>query len=273
MSLLNKENANQTSAAFEADDDAAQVAATGSAAQAATASSNASVSPSAEKAQPAEASAQPVKANVDAAIAAVPVVGNDLTSLTVTGETALAMRETRRQLQGYKDALPVDYDTLDQIIASNGVFMDRETKAVLGDTVVFEYLSFQDSWVVSPEVKDAPKELLRYSKDGVVCSDGTMVQTHLDHLKNNGFPDARLKQRVVVVGAVESASKTSAFNGKLVQFDLSPKSRTMWNRFQTQIAYAMAKKTVDKIGRVKAETVVKTAGTDSYTVGTFRAAD
>lgn len=185
-----------------------------------------------------------------------------------------ALAQARDAFDQFRNALPVEYNTLDQIIASNGNFVERETKTVLGDTVHFDLLSFQDSFVVSPEDDNAPGEIVRYSNDGVVCSDGSDVKEHLDWLHQNGYPKARLKQRVVVVGAVTSAAKTDKFNGQLVQFDLSPASRTLWQRFAISAAYGLTtgRVTAAQVSKVKAEALLKSRGNDTYTVASFSTA-
>jgi hypothetical protein len=187
---------------------------------------------------------------------------------------AVALTQARDAFDQFRNALPVEYNTLDQIIASNGNFVERETKTVLGDTVHFDLLSFQDSFVVSPEDDNAPGEIVRYSNDGVVCSDGSDVKEHLDWLHQNGYPKARLKQRVVVVGAVTSAAKTDKFNGQLVQFDLSPASRTLWQRFAISAAYGLTtgRVTAAQVSKVKAEALLKSRGNDTYTVASFSTA-
>lgn len=189
---------------------------------------------------------------------------------------ALAVKQfDMRVMEAFKDALPVDYNTLSQMTAQQGSFIDRETKVVLGDKIVFELLSYQDSFVVSPEDDDAPDDMVRYSNDGVTCSDGTDVQEHLSFLKENGFPKARLKQRVVLVGAIESAAKSDKFNGSLVQFDLSPASRTQWLRFTANLAYGLkiGKFKPEQVSRISAETTLAQGkGNDTYTLVQFNVA-
>ena len=241
MSLLANETKN---AAFETESDADMIAATAAAAKTAAAT-----------AAPAEA----------AHTANVP---------TVQATGAVALRAAKGAFEAFRDALRVDYNTLDQIIASNGNFVERENKTVLGDTVTFDLLSFQDSFVVSPEDDKAPKETVRYSDDGLVCSDGTDVKEHLDWLRASGYPKARLKQRVVVVGAITSAMKTEKFNGQLVQFDLSPASRTMWQRFVANVTYGLTtgRITQEQASKVKAEAQLKSRGSETYTVAAFNVA-
>lgn len=175
----------------------------------------------------------------------------------------------------FKNALPVEYNTLDQIIANAGNFMTREAKKPLGDTVVFELLSYQDSYVVSPEDDDAPNDVVRYSDDGVVCSDGTLVAAHLETLRSSGYPKARLKPRAVVVAAIESFLKSEEHNGTVMQFDLSPASKTQWDRFLLNTGYGIKTGRIDpaKANRVKAEAVATTAGSNVYTLVKFKLAD
>lgn len=180
-----------------------------------------------------------------------------------------------RALESFKDAMPVEYNTLEQIIANQGNFQERESKTNMGDTIVFELLSYQASYVVSPEDEDAPDDAVRYSMDGEVCSDGTMVQEHLEWLQNNGYPAAKVKERAVVVAAIESAAKTDKFNGTLMQLDLSPASRTMWNRFLANAAYGLkiGKYTEESVKRIKAETsIAQGKGNNTYTKVSFTVA-
>jgi hypothetical protein len=187
---------------------------------------------------------------------------------------AVATKVDLRVMDSFKDAMTVDYNTLSQVIATNGNFVDRESKTIMGDTVVFTLLSFQDSYVVSPNDDNAPDELVKYSTDGKSCSDGTDVQEHLVFLKQNGFLKASLKQRVIVVAAIEGAAKTDKFNGALVQFDLSPASRTQWMRYTANVAYGLSvgKFKPEQVSRVKAETVLSQKGTDTFTLVQFSVA-
>lgn len=180
-----------------------------------------------------------------------------------------------RALEAYKNAMPVEYNTLEQIIANQGNFQERESKTNMGDTVVFELLSYQSSFVVSPEDDSAPDDAVRYSMDGVTCSDGTLVQEHLQWLHENGFASAKVKERAVVVAAVESAAKTDKFNGTLMQIDLSPASRTMWNRFLANAAYGLkiGKYNEESVKRIKAETsLAQGKGNNTYTKVSFTVA-
>lgn len=257
MGLLNNSNT-----AFEADDNAADTAAKVD-------------TKAAANDKPATDKVAATGGDTKAKTTAAPAAASTSTAVAVKNNNAVAIAENLRKLEAMKDALPVEYNTLAQMTAQQGNIMDRETKTVLGDTVVFEVLSYQDSFVVSPEDEDAPDDVVRYSNDGVICSDGTDVQVHLTWLKENGYPKARLKQRVIVVGAVQSAAKTDAYNGTLVQFDVAPSSRVQWQRYLANAAYGLkiGKYTEDTVNKVKVETkLAQGGGNNTYTLMQFSVA-
>lgn len=147
-----------------------------------------------------------------------------------------------------KDALPVDFNTLAQIQANQGKFRDKETEKNLGETIELELLSWQDSWVCSPNDTKAPKELVKYSDDGKTAKDGTDMLEHLANLKAEGYQKAKLAQRCVIVGALLAAEKDQSLVGTLIQIDMSPQSRSMFMRYNVNTAYQL------KIGKLDEET-------------------
>lgn len=200
--------------------------------------------------------------------AALPVAVQKPTALAVAAPAALDV------IGGLRNALRVEYNTLESVIANQGNFMSRETNKSMGDQVDFELLSHQDSFVVSPGDDKAPQDCVRYSDDGQTCSDGTSVQEHLNWLRTNGYPKASVKPRVVVVGAIVTTSKPSDLVGQLVQFDLSPMSRTMWNRFSANVAYGMkiGKYTAEQVTKIRANAETAVNGTNTYTLARFSVA-
>ena len=194
---------------------------------------------------------------------------------TQQGGALGAVRPMTNPLGDLKNALTVDYNTLEQVIATNGNFMLRENDKVLGDEVLFEVLSHQDSWVVSPEDQKAPIDVVKFSNDGLMCTDGTSVQEHLNFLRTNGYPRAKLKQRAVVVGAILKASKAADKEGTLVQFDLSPASRIQWERFTANAAFQVkiGKFNADQVTKVKAiADIAKGPDSSTYTLAKFAVA-
>lgn len=170
-----------------------------------------------------------------------------------------------------KNAMVVEYNTLAQIKATNGNFVERETNTILGDTITFELISWQDSYTVSANDDKAPKESVRFSDDGVYLKDGTPVDEYIAELKADGWARAGKKQRAVVVGGIQQAAKSANFNGMPVQFDLSPESRNLWVRYQALSAYGQraGKLTAEKVKNVKATTRLVTKGSNTYTVVDF----
>lgn len=185
------------------------------------------------------------------------------TAVATQGSRAVAVggRKVQAALEHLREALPVDYNTLTQIIASNGNFQDRETKKILGDTIVFQCLSFQDSFVVDPGDEDAPSDVVKYSNDGIYTTEGVTVEAALAEMHQRGYVKARVKQRTVVVGGIISASKTADYNDSLVQFDLSPKSRVQWDRYRANQQYKL------KVGRITEEAIERVKATTEVAQG------
>lgn len=219
------------------------------------------------------ASVAPATAAPAAAAAAIQPAS---TAVAVAASTELLIPSPAYAIsEGMKDAIRVDFNTFPQITTTNGNFVERESKTVLGDTLTFELLSHQDSYVVDPGDEKAPKEMVRYSADGITCSDSTPVREHLEWLKASGYPKATVKQRSVVVGEIVTASKTPKYNGELVQFDLSPMSRVQWTRYLANTVNMLRKgrKTEDQLRVIKATTELATAGSNVYTKAIFNVAD
>lgn len=151
-------------------------------------------------------------------------------------------------VKNLKDALPVDFNTLAQLQANQGKFRDKETEKVLGETIELQLLSWQDSWVVSPNDLKAPKELVKYGDNERTARDGTDMLEHLAMLKESGYPKAKIGHRCVIVGALLAAEKDQSLVGQLVQIDLSPQSRALFNRYIANSAYNL------QIGKLTEET-------------------
>lgn len=178
-------------------------------------------------------------------------------------------------LSALKDSMAVEYNTLEALILTQGNIVSRETKKSLGDSIQLELLSYQDSWVVAPNDEKAPVSVVRFSNDGVMCSDGvTTVKEQLQWLHTNGYPKASLKQRVIIVGAVEKCAKNQDMLGSLVQIDLSPASRAKWLRYEANCAYKVEKKLcdADKVKHVVVTAELATAGSNTYTLANFTTA-
>lgn len=171
-----------------------------------------------------------------------------------------------------KDRFIVQYDSLAQLQASQGQFLDRESNLSLGSELLFELLSYQEQFVVTPNDNKATKDVVRYSADGVTCSDGTDVKQHLADLRELGWVNARVNARYIIVGSLLAAEKSAAMDNTLVQIDLSPKSRSQFDRYIIQSYYDLAKGTLTeeqaKVLDLTAN-VTKNSNGDIYTIVKF----
>ena len=153
-----------------------------------------------------------------------------------------------------KDALPVSFDTLTALKANQGKFFVAEKEQPIGEWVELQLMSWQDSWVASPNSMTAPKELVKYSSDGKTSDDGTDLIEHIAELKAQGFEKAKISHRCVIVGALLAAEKpANATLGELVQIDMSPKSKSMFERYQANAAWNLSqgKLTEDEVKTVR----------------------
>ena len=177
-------------------------------------------------------------------------------------------------ISSLKNAMPVTFDMLIPLIATNGNVCKRSDKKPVGDQVVFELMSWQDSYVVSPNDDRGPKDCVRYSDDGIVCSDGTLVADHLAYLRSLGFAKASCKQRAVVVGSIISCSRTPELDDELVQFDLSPQSRASFLNYALGCVnkLRLGKLTSEQVTKIKATAEVVSMGGNPFTKLMFSAA-
>ena len=177
-------------------------------------------------------------------------------------------------ISSLKNAMPVTFDMLVPLVATNGNICKRSDKKPVGDQVSFELMSWQDSFTVSTGDDKAPKDLIRYSDDGVVCSDGTLVSEHLAYLRSLGFAKAALKQRAVVVGSIISCSRTQELDDELVQFDLSPQSRASFLNYALGCVnkIRLGKLTPEQVTKIKATAELSTMNGNTFTKLMFSAA-
>ena len=177
-------------------------------------------------------------------------------------------------ISSLKNAMPVTFDMLIPLIATNGNVCKRSDKKPVGDQVIFELMSWQDSYVVSPNDDRGPKDCVRYSDDGIVCSDGTLVADHLVYLRSLGFAKASCKQRAVVVGSIISCSRTSELDDELVQFDLSPQSRASFLNYALGCVnkLRLGKLTSEQVTKIRATAEVVSMGGNPFTKLMFSAA-
>ena len=200
--------------------------------------------------------------------------------------TALAAASTRavgapavsnadmRILDSLKDSIRVDFNTLVQVQAVQGTFSDKEKDDSLGDTITMELMSFQDNYVCSPNADEADTELVKFSDDGITAKDGTDMAAHLAQLLLD-WPKAKITKRVVLVGPLLERAKGDGLIDELIQLDLAPTSKAMFDRYMANCAWKIKSGKLDPEAakRIKLTArVAKGSGTIKYTVVDFETA-
>lgn len=211
MALRNNENTANTNAAFESEDETAATAA-----------------PAATEA-PAAA----------AAPAATTAVATQTTRAVSTAKAVV----TQNVLSDKKDAFYVEFDSMPRLAAEQGSFTLKDSsEADLGAEIKMELMSYQESWVASPNDKKADVELVKYSDDGIDSKDGVNLQQHIADLKEQGYDKAKIAHRCIIVGELLSAGPAGAdLVGKLVQVDLPETGRRSFNAYTLQASWAVGK--------------------------------
>jgi hypothetical protein len=164
--------------------------------------------------------------------------------------------------QHLKEAMPVSYDSLPKIElkASGFTLVEGGTKVAFGDTLVFEVMSYQPSFVVSPGVLGADASaLVKYSDDGKFTKDGRSCTEYLHELLRH-YPKAAIKERCVVVidllKAPNAPKDVSAYlESEPYQIDLPPTSRKNFHRYSSLLANFLVNKgrlAKDRVQFVKA---------------------
>lgn len=141
-----------------------------------------------------------------------------------------------------KNAYTVDWDTLDRVQANTGKFLDLgKSKLSMGEVIQLQLLSWQDNWQISPGVKgDEAAEHVRYSNDGITTTKGEDCAEYLQKLRTI-YKDAKMTQRVVLVGVLEGSEKDSRLEGQMIQLDLSNSSKKEFDKYQLNTAFKVGK--------------------------------
>ena len=160
------------------------------------------------------------------------------TAIVKTTAKAIALQNV---LSDMKDNFRVDFDSLPRMLAEQGSMVMKDGAVELGNSVTLKMLSFQDSWVCSPNDNKAPKELVKFSEDGKVDRDGYSLTEHLHKLREEGWTKAKISHRLVVVGELLSTANGAGPIEDLVQIDLSETGRKSFNTYCLQASYKVAK--------------------------------
>jgi hypothetical protein len=264
MALTPKTAANTQTAQFEAPDDGNVI------------ENGATDTRSAAQARLAEAAAQHAAAKP--AEEAKPSESRAVAAPAQTGGQVAKAKPMVNPLETLKNAFPLEFDTLRQLVITNGNITDKATGRVLGTNMGAEILTFQDQWVVSPGVDgDEGKEAVRYSDDGITTTKGEDVQAYLNQLKTSGYPKANVSERVVLgLAIVELSAKGKKempdLEGTLAQVSLPPTSKATFKRYQMDQAFKIGKGFIDAEGAqtVRIDCDVTKRGDMSWTVADFK---
>ena len=171
-------------------------------------------------------------------------------------------------MDSLKDALRVDWDTLNRLKTSQGRIAWED--ANLGEWIEFSLLSWQDNYLVSPgSDTDEAKALAKYSDDGKTIKEtGEDISVYMQRLKDMGYADCRLGKRCVLAFELLDCDKdASVEEGMLFQMDLAPTSRAAFDRYRIQAALDIGKSraTGDEVIRIRATAEIKKNGKNEYT--------
>lgn len=195
----------------------------------------------------ASAAAPAAAAPAAAAAAAAPAAPAASTAVTAVDKNALTAGmfnlADMNVIATLKDRLRLEWNTLDRIQATNGVFMDKGKDLSLGDEVQLRLLTWQDVWQISPGSDDKEaKDHVRYCDNPNTLPDGTPVVDYLTRLREEfRYTKASCDHRVVLGGVLEAVSKDSRLLGELVQIDLPKTSKAEFDKYQAGTAYKVGK--------------------------------
>lgn len=218
---------------------------------------------------PGPAAAAPVEEAAPAA-GAVAVQGQRAVSTHLMGKPRKVIEER------YKDAFKVDWNTLHRVQAVQGSFVDVENnKKEIGKSITLELLSFQDNWQISPGTDvESDAQYVRYSDDGVTTTQGENCAEYLAAMKEAGYEAVKMAKRCTLAGIIVQADDPAVVN-QMVQIDLPPTSKTMFDRYQLQASLDVARgvrQDDEALGTMKMTARVQSKGKFSWTVVEFSTA-
>ena len=181
-----------------------------------------------------------------------------------------------------ENALRVDYNTLTQIMVTNGNVALKEGKELMGDHVGLEIISFQDQWVCSPggdTQDDESLEFLKFSDDGkYVRGTDELLTDAVKKAQAAGYDKAKIAERMILVGALVYPGKDKKGNlleelqDELVQIDLAPRSKGNFKAYRANVAFKVSRGLVDPAAalRVCMSAKVMSKGTMNWTDADFK---
>jgi hypothetical protein len=178
-------------------------------------------------------------------------------------------------LASLKEAMKVEYNTLEGLAVNQGNFVLRSKDEPIGDTITVELLSYQSTFICAPNDRDAPKDLVKYGNTHPIDSDGVPLTEHLAFLKDQGYDKADIRERTTLVLAMTGCAKSPKLEGNLFQLDLPPTSKAAFDRYMFTSAYRVSKGLLNPADAVNIKlncVLAKGQGTDKYTLCEFAGA-
>lgn len=175
------------------------------------------------------APAEAVKPSVPAAVA----VAQPSTQLTKPGPSISLFGDAVDVVGAFKNAGRVTFDQFETLILQGAGILKRDGLAFVATELNFRLMSWQDSYLISAGNDSAPKDLLRFSDDGITTTEGEDVREYVNELRASGWPKASCQQRAIVVGSYESGAKPGMLEeDQIFKLDLSPQSRAAFAEYQ-----------------------------------------
>lgn len=168
------------------------------------------------------------------------------TAVAAAAPRAMAVhKKIEDPLKDLENAFPVSFNSLKQLVVTNGNVMVKDSKKALGAEVGIELISFQASFVVSPGIEgEEGAKMCRYSDDGVTATTGENMQEYLQALIAGDYPKAKFSERVVIVGCLFDAGKSregEELKDSLVQVSLPPTSKASFQQYRLDNAFKISR--------------------------------
>jgi hypothetical protein len=211
--------------------------------------------------------------------AAAPTKESEIKAVA-TRETAAppAVRQaiTGMVLESLENKLPaLDFGTLARFKASPMGIKGEEGS--LGKTCQVTIVSYNNTFAVAPNQDGAPKDMCKFSTDGVNLNDGSgLVADHVAFLKEEGYEKAASKRYVELIAILDDAENDHEEIGNMVTFSLSPMSVKAFERYRLQSTVKLGMNpnlSEESLARVTITAKPKSFGNKDFTMLDFKAAE
>lgn len=143
-----------------------------------------------------------------------------------------------------ENAFEVEWDSVPTIVTGQGDMIDKSANGEsIGREILFQLMSYQYQWVASPKDDSAEMDTVKYAKNPTHAEDGTSLASHVEALKAQGWANAGIAHRVILVGEILAVDgKTDAKQvGTLYQINMPDTGRRSFEAYKIQAAYKVSK--------------------------------